>query len=223
MLSQTEVSNISLNVTDVGFNIKRLKHCAKAEGIPEANYPEFYKAAVKLKLVDDPEADENELDQSIMAFFNTRANVDLSLTPKDNLYLPQVFGSDFDFLTSPDLTLRVNSKVASARYLPILKGHTIEVISAEEELDDELLASIKLKAIKKEKIDNTPRYRKVDLADLKQYVGKEIRLRTELGKELDGVLLKVEEERIVMRRRVEHGLVTYPVKKSNIASVKNFR
>jgi hypothetical protein len=223
VLSQTKVSSITLNATDVGFNIKRLKYCAKAEEIPESNYPDFYKAAVQLKLVDDPEADVNELDQSIMAFFNTRANVVMSLSPKDDLYLPELFSSNFDFLTAPDLTLRVNSKVASTRYLPILKGHSVEVVPEKADHDDELLASIKLKAIKKEKVDNTPRYRKVDLNELENFVGKEIRLRTELGKELDGVLLKVEEERIVMRRRVEHGLVTYPVKKSNIASIKNFR
>ena len=223
VLSQTEVSGVTLNATDVGFNIKRLKYCAKKEGIPEANYADFYKAAVKLKLVDDPEADVDELDSSIMAFFNTRANVVMNLSPKDALYLPELFSSNFDFLTALDLTLKVNSKAASTRYLPILKGHSIEVIPEKDEQDDELLASIKLKALAKKKIDTTPRYRKIGLDDLDSYVGKEIRLRTELGKEIDGVLISVEEERIVMRRRVEHGLVTYPVKKSNIASVKNFR
>ncbi|MFT5708194.1 MAG: hypothetical protein ACI9ES_002496 [Oceanospirillaceae bacterium] len=223
VLSQTEVVNGLFNITDVGFNIKRLKYCSKAENISESNYPDYYKAAVKLKMIGDKKTDLIELEQSVMTFFAPRSNVIMSLKPKDSLFLPEVFGQHFDFFKSKDLTLKVNKKEVSTRYLPLLKGHSIAVLKVDDEKDDALLAEIKEQAKQRKKIDNTPRYRSIPLAELDGLVGQEIRLKTLLGKELDGVLLKFEEERIVLRRRVDQGLVTYPIMKKNVDSVKVFR
>ena len=63
-------------------------------------------------------------------------------------------------------------------------------------------------------------FRSVSFAELADLQGKKIRLKTIVGKEIEGVLVQVNEDQLVVRRRVEQGIVTYPVRKSNITSIK---
>ncbi|MEH6444659.1 MAG: hypothetical protein V7784_12260, partial [Oceanospirillaceae bacterium] len=224
VLSQTQVTRILLSTTDIGFNIKRLKYCSKKEGIPESNYPDYFKAAVKLKMIGDEKTDLVELEESTMSFFAPRSNVIMNLKPKNSLFLPEVFGQHFSFFKSKNLTLKVDKKQVTTRYLPLFEKHSIAVFKVDDDKDDALLADIKEQAKQvKKKVDNTPRYRSISIAELNEVVGKGIRLKTMLGKELDGFLLKVTLEKIVMRRRVDKGLVTYPILKKDIDSVKVFR
>jgi hypothetical protein len=221
ILSQTEVASMLLSVTDTGFNIKRLKHCAKQEEISEASYPDFFKASVDLQMLDNTDQDSEGLDKSVMAFFKPRTNVVLRLAPKDSLFLPVIFNQRFDIFKVQGLSLNVSGKRASTRYLPLLRGQKIvtdePVAQASEEV---LLADIKEQVIKKVRKKTGPAYRNIPIEELSQFEGKEVRLQTLLGKELDGVLLRVEESKIIMRRRVEQGLVTYPVLKRSIESIK---
>lgn len=223
VLSQTKVANASLKVTDAGFNIKRLQYCAKEEGIPESNYLEFYNSTVLLKLIGDPSADVEEFESGVMSFFKPRASVLVGLVPKYDLNLPYIFSADFDLLKTDGFTLQVGAKQVATRYLAVFNGHSVVYQPEVKEQEDQLLATIRQQALEKQKIDNTPRYRDVPIQDLATVVGKVVRLQTKVGRELDGVLLQVEADRIVMRRRVEQGLVTYPVQKENLSSVKIFR
>ncbi len=222
VLSQAKVSHALLSVTDVGFNLKRLKYCAKQETISEADYAKYFKASVLLKMLGNTEVQELELDSSILEFFEPRANVVMRLAPKEALYLPDVLSVNFDVLKSKNLSLTVNSKKASTRYLSLLRGAKIVILESDNEANKQtLLAGIKEQEI--QKINRAPRYRIVSVEELVGFEGTEIRLRTKLGKEFDGILLEVETDKIMMRRRVEQGLVTYPVLIENIATVKVFR
>ena len=227
VLSKTEISRALLSITDAGFNLKRLKYCAKKEEVAEADYPNYFMASVQLKMIQEQQTDSQELESSVLAFFKPRASVVLRLQPKGRLLLSQVLDSDFQLLARDDLLLSVNAKKASTRYLPLLNGKIIEqqVIEAESSVDEvEELAGFKEQVSSKRQAQKSrPRYQSVELANLTEFKGRQIRLRTLLGKEIDGVLLEVKAKKIIMRRRVEQGLVTYPVLKENIASIKVFR
>ncbi|MCJ8337639.1 MAG: hypothetical protein MJK10_04140 [Pseudomonadales bacterium] len=227
VLSKTEISRALLSITDAGFNLKRLKYCAKKEEVAEADYPNYFMASVQLKMIQEQQTDSQELESSVLAFLKPRASVVLRLQPKGRLLLSQVLGSDFQLLARDDLLLSVNAKKASTRYLPLLNGRIIEqqVIEAESPVDEvEVLASLKEQVSSKREMQKSrPKYQSVELANLTEFKGRQIRLRTLLGKEIDGVLLEVKAKKIIMRRRVEQGLVTYPVLKENIASIKVFR
>ena len=43
MLSRASITHAAINVTDTGFNLKRVKYCAKQEGIKEAAYSDFFR------------------------------------------------------------------------------------------------------------------------------------------------------------------------------------
>ena len=222
VLSQAKVSHALLSVTDVGFNLKRLKYCAEQEVISEADYPKYFKASVLLKMLGNAEIQELELDNSILALFEPRASIVLRLTPKEALYLPDVFSVNFDALKSKNLSVTVNTKKASTRYLSLLRGSKIVILESAEEVSKQaLLAEMKEKVIKK--INRAPRYRIVLVEELAGFEGTEIRLRTKVGKEFDGVLLEIHDDKIMMQRRVEQGMVTYPVLIEDIATVKVFR
>ena len=227
VLRKTEISRALLSITDAGFNLKRLKYCAKKEQLSEADYPEYFMASVQEKMLRQQQPDNGELQSSVMAFFKPRASVVLRLQPKDRLLLSQVLNTDFQLLNRDDLLLSVNAKKTSTRYLPLLNGQVIQqkIIEAESVLEE----SVATAAVKEKQISSgrgekrRPRYQSVDINELIEFKGKKIRLRTQLGKEIDGVLLAVDDRKIVMRRRVEQGLVTYPVLKENIASIKVYR
>ncbi|EPJ44036.1 MAG: hypothetical protein OFPII_37890 [Osedax symbiont Rs1] len=222
VLSQAKVSHALLSVTDVGFNLKRLKYCAKQEVISKVDYPKYFKASVLLKMLGDTEVQELELDNSILALFEPRANIVMRLTPKEALYLPDVFSVRFDALKSKDLSVTVNTKKASTRYLSLLRGSKITILEPDDEVNKQaFLENIKEQMIKK--INRAPRYRVVSVEELAGFEGTEIRLRTKLGKEIDGVLLEMLADKIMMQRRVEQGMVTYPVLIEDIATVKVFR
>jgi len=227
VLGKTEISRALLSITDAGFNLKRLKYCAKKEEVTEGDYPDYFLASVQAKMIEDQQADSQELHKSVLAFFRPRASVVLRLQPKGRLLFSQVLNSNFQLLNRDDLLLSVNANKASTRYLPLLGGQIIErqVFAAEsvvEETEEKVIIQEKLLS-RKEVEKSRPRYHSIDLANLVDFKGKKIRLRTQLGKEIDGVLLKVDDRKIVMRRRVEQGLVTYPVLKENIASIKVYR
>ena len=223
VLRQINISNMLLNVTDTGFNIKRLKYCARQEGIAESRYPDFLRASINLKMLNNDGQSTEELDQSIMTFFKPRTNVVLGLTAKEPIYLPTIFDPRFDIFKVQNLSLLVSGNRISTRYLTLLKGQLIAQVLEQVEIEAEkevLLADIKQKVSKNVKQPIGPIFRKVAVDELEQFEGKEVRLQTFLGRELDGVLLKVENKKIIMRRRVEQGLVTYPVMKTSIESIK---
>ena len=221
IMSRAQVTYASVDVSDVGFNLKRTKYCAKQEGIKESSYPDFFKAIVQLKMLGEQDSALPELDESILAFFAPRENIMLRLTPSDPLYLPQVFSQSFNLFTAKGLKLSVNKKVVSSHYLPLLKGHSIETLIADDER--EILTEFKEKVIQRIEVKKKARFRSVDFSELFSLQGQKIRLQTNVGKELEGVLLEVSEDKIIMRRRVEQGVVTYPVDKKNIATIKVFR
>lgn len=223
VLRQINISNMLLNVTDTGFNIKRLKYCAKQEGISESLYPDYLRASINLKMLNNDGEGAEDLDQSIMTFFKPRTNVVLGLTAKEPVYLPTIFDPRFDIFKAQDLNLLVSGNRISTRYLTLLRGQLIAEAPVQIEIEAEkemLLAGIKKQVRKNLKQPIGPIFRKVAVDELEQFEGKEVRLQTLLGKELDGVLLKVENKKIIMRRRVEQGIVTYPVMKKSIASIK---
>ena len=147
----------------------------------------------------------------------------LGLTAKEPIYLPTIFDPRFDIFKVQNLSLLVSGNRISTRYLTLLKGQLIAQVLEQVEIEAEkevLLADIKQKVSKNVKQPIGPIFRKVAVDELEQFEGKEVRLQTFLGRELDGVLLKVENKKIIMRRRVEQGLVTYPVMKTSIESIK---
>jgi len=227
VLSKTEISRALLSITDAGFNLKRLKYCAKKEQLSEADYPEYFIASVQQKISQDQQADSRELQSSVMAFFKPRASVVLRLQPKGRLLFSQVLNADFQLLNRDDILLSVNAKKTSTRYLPLLSGHFVERQTVETESvieESETIVAVKEELIASRAPEKSrPRYHSVDIDSLIEFKGKKIRLRTQLGKEIDGVLLEVDNRKIIMRRRVEQGLVTYPVLKENIASIKVYR
>ncbi|MCJ8299936.1 MAG: hypothetical protein MJK13_13520 [Pseudomonadales bacterium] len=98
VLSKTEISRALLSITDAGFNLKRLKYCAKKEEVAEADYPNYFMASVQLKMIQEQQTDSQELESSVLAFFKPRASVVLRLQPKGRLLLSQVLDSDFQLL-----------------------------------------------------------------------------------------------------------------------------
>jgi len=221
VLSRAKITHASAQITDLGFNLKRIKHCAKKEQIKEKHYADFYNASVKLNMVGEGVAKLPELDESVLAFFKPRSSISLQLTPKFPLFLPEVFSQSFDFFKAQGLKLVVNKKVVSTAYLPLLKGSTVEV-EQKVAVKEEILSEIKAEVVAKD-VKLKPKFRSVGFVELGGMQGLKIRLRTNVGKELDGILLRVEADKIVMQRRVEQGVVTYPVNKNNIASIKVLR
>jgi len=221
VLSRAKITHASAKITDLGFNLKRIRHCAKKEQIKEKHYPNFYNASVTLNMVGKDISQLPELDESVLAFFKPRSNVSLQLTPKYPLFLPEVFSQSFDLFKAQGLKLAVNKKLVSTTYLPLLKGSAVEV-EQKEVVKEDILSEIKAEVVAKE-VKLKSKFRSVGFAELVNMKGVKIRLRTNVGKELDGVLLRVEEDKIVMQRRVEQGVVTYPVNKKNIASIKILR
>jgi len=222
VLSRAKITHASAKVTDLGFNLKRIRHCAKKEEIKEKHYPDFYNASVKHNMVGEDVAQLPELDESVLAFFKPRSSVSLQLTPKYPLFLPEIFSQSFDLFKAQGLKLAVNKKLVSTNYLPLLKGRTVEV-EQKEVVKEEILSELKAAEVMKKEVKSKSKFRSVGFVELAGMQGVKIRLRTKVGKELDGVLLRVEADKIVMQRRVEQGVVTYPVSKENIASIKILR
>lgn len=221
IMSRAQITYASLNVADVGFNLKRTKFCAKQEDIKESSYPDFFKAIVQLKMLGEKNSVLPELEESILAFFKPGVSVVLRLKPDEPLYLPEAFDQSFDLFEAKNLKLSINNQPVSTHYLPMLRGHSIEILV--EENEQEALTEIKETVIKRTGVKQKARFRSVDFAELFSLQGKKIRLQTNVGKELEGVLLEVDEDKIIMRRRVEQGVVTYPIDKKNIATIKVFR
>jgi hypothetical protein len=222
VLRQTKLSNAKLYVADLGFNLKRLKYCAKSEAIPESNYAEYFKANVQLKGMAGNNIELPELEKSVLAFFKPKANVMFKLIPKQPLYLPEVFSSQFDLITTEGLSLTVHKQAASTQYLALLKGFVdVDLASVEIKKEQVMLADIKESVVKKTQY--LAGYRSVSQTELAAYEGQNIRLKTLLGREFQGVLLKDDDDKILMQRRVEQGVVTYPVLKADIDSIKVFR
>ena len=219
MLSRASITHAAINVTDTGFNLKRVKYCAKQEGIKEAAYSDFFQANVKLKMLERQTGELPELEESVLAFFKPRVNVKLRLKPVDALSLPAAFSQKFDVYRAKGLTLLVNNKVVSLDYLPLLKGHSVAVLNEQEERE-EILSELKETHVKRLAGQRVGMFRSVSFAELADLQGKKIRLKTIVGKEIEGVLVQVNEDQLVVRRRVEQGIVTYPVRKSNITSIK---
>ena len=222
VLSRAKITHASANITDLGFNLKRIRHCAKKEEIKENHYPDFYNASVKLNMVGEDVTQLPELDESVLAFFKPRSSISLQLTPKYPLFLPEVFSQSFDLFKAQGLKLAVNKKVVSTNYLPLLKGSTVKV-EKKEVVKEEILSELKAAEVVAKDVKLKSKYRSVDFIELGNMQGVKIRLKTNVGKELDGVLIRVEADKIVMQRRVEQGVVTYPVNKKNIASIKILR
>jgi len=219
VLSRARIAHASAKMIDMGFNLKRIRHCAKQENIQEKHYPDFYNTTVRLNMVGEEVTELPELDESVLAFFQPKSKVSLQFTPKYPLYLPEVFGHEFSLFNAPGLALSVNNQSVSTNYLPLLKG--IDGTDFEKAaVKEEILSEIKAAVVEAKEIKSKSMYRLVNFTELNGMQGVKIRLKTKVGKELDGVLLRIEADKLVMQRRVEQGMVTYPVDRDNIASIK---
>ncbi|MEM5529754.1 hypothetical protein WN093_13095 [Gammaproteobacteria bacterium AS21] len=222
LLRRAKLSYASLGVNDRGINVKRLKYCAEQEDVAENNYYNFFKENVRLSMLEQTQVDNAALESGVLSLFMPNVKAVASLKPKSPLPLAAVFGGDYDFLTSPDLELAVNGQLASTEYLSLLREASV----VGEEVDavkDEILAEIEEKKAERQRSDKPLAYLDIDMQNIASFTNKSVRLRTTLGKEIEGVITDVQEDKIIMRRRVAQGFVKYPVLKKDIATLKSLR
>ncbi|MGB1237897.1 MAG: hypothetical protein ACPG4U_06770, partial [Pseudomonadales bacterium] len=222
VLAQTKVRSALFEISDLGFNNKRIKYCAKEENIPAKDYQKFFDAHMIVNVLDEAISDANVLSQSVLAFFNPGVNVALSLEPKQNLLLSNLLQADYDYLSSRGLALAVNHKRVSARYFPLVYDFNIDA-GQSADAQAASLEAIKQQVMAPKPKPVKPSFKEIPLERLGQFSGVMVKLRTKVGKEMDGQLLEVRAQSIVVRRRVEQGFVVYPVNVSDIASIKSFR
>jgi hypothetical protein len=222
LLRRAKVSHISLAINDKGINAKRLKYCAEQEDVSEKNYNNFFKESVRLSMLDQVEIDNVSLEASIFSLFAPKVKIVAGIKPKYPLSLTVIFGGDYDFLNSKDLELAVNNQIASTEYLSLLRGVSI-VVDQDDAVKDEILAEIEEKKAEQQRLNKPLVYLNIDMENIADFENKTVRLRTVLGKEIDGVITDVQADKIILSRRVSQGFVRYPVLKKDIATLKSLR
>jgi len=222
LLRRAKLSYASLNINDKGINNKRLKYCADQEDVPLDSYSNYFKEHVKLRLLTNEDVNNSVLEASVLNLFTPKVKAMLRLKPKFPLSLVTIFSDDYDFLNSKSLELSVNGQLASTEYLSLLRG--VEIVEDQADVvKDDILAEIEEQKAIRARQSKPMAYLDIAMADVGEFTNKLVRIRTVLGKEIDGVISDVQEDKIILSRRMAHGFVKYPVLKKNIATLKSFR
>lgn len=220
ILSQAVVNKADLHVKDSGFIRKRNNYCSGVENVSIEAYKASLGFGIQSELLYGIEVEQAEFNKSVLALFEPNVDLFLRLEFINSIYVNQLFGPEFSKIITETVNMTVNNERGSTKYYGLLSENYLEEMQAGEVSEAARMAEDQARADAATEQSVGQAFEDVMQEQLAQYIGKEVRIENQVGRVIEGVLLQVEIDKVVLQRRVEQGFVKFSILKKNIASLK---
>jgi len=198
-----------LRYTDLGFGRARNRYCAEQLGIAVPAFVERHVEAVAASRRQTPPAD---LRDHYAAFVRDGGSLEWRVDPPGAAYeiatLADLGWAEALEALSPELRIRDAPVAAAASWWPRSPPAANARPRAERAQPEQ---------------PEPPRFRAVEVEDLGQWKGEYLRVVTHQGIRLEGVLERLETDRLILRRRQDSGVALLPVKLQAVEEVEVYR
>ena len=231
LAASPRVQRFQFAYQDLGFNARRDTYCAEQTQVTEADYrlvhADLLKAQASQLGMQVPERLWNAYEQATAP----GSNVELGISPAGGV------GSElFVLMNAPHVlaerlnpSLRINSEgldLAGLDWETLLPdAEQAEQLTPQEEslVDVEQLKEKMLSSLEVQKLEDLKRFYPASFDELDDYLQHQIRLYTDFGRQIEGRLIEVTENKLVLLRRVDQGYASYSVDRNFLETIEVYR
>lgn len=243
VFAQPRLKSIELAVADRGYNVRRSKYCAGLNDESVDEYQLNHSKALQQAFTGAGWLVTEETVQAYSAFYRPGGQLLVRISHPEGLGVQHMatIQTPLQLLKTLNPHIAINQQALSLETVgwqlpdpdstpPSLKSDIVAQEQLETPPDAEvdpytqtyITAPRAQYGLKK---DQTKSFKEVDLAELEQSIGKQVRLFTDFGQSVEGELLEVTAKEVIVERRLidGRGTATYPIAKDKIQIAELFK
>jgi len=209
------ITNLEIEMQDLGFNKKLSDFCATESGVEHADYVEQHIQELKNYFTDANVKLSNEMYDAYRAFFVDQAALKFKFQPTNSInlkYLEQYETKDWPLVFGLSMYVN-NDKVQDLNFdwdrAKVIK----DLISAQK--DPQVRRAEKKTG---SKLNNQLAYVEIPAAKLNQYVNSQVKLSSTRGKSYEGLITGLSGGQIIMEVQLHGGKIKLPIRTDEIAN-----
>ncbi|MCC5812848.1 MAG: hypothetical protein JJU06_21000 [Ectothiorhodospiraceae bacterium] len=219
MNQQPRVEHMNFKYTDLSYNQRRNRYCADRSEMEVGAFIEQHVSAIHTLMNQTGLEPSESLVDAYRRFVTNAGSIEVQAFPSSSLNFTNTrFYGPQELVDALGIRLHVNDEpvrdVALRRYRPEAGADVPQAVADPSSGADRARPERAGRA--------APQYREVDFSDLEQHLHRSARAYLSNGRQREGLLVEVEPDRLVLRRRMHGGDVSFPLTFAELERVEVF-
>jgi len=217
----SKVSNLELEIQDLGYNQKLIEYCSSQSKVQAEQYVKQHIKALKKYFSDANVSFSPSVYDAYRAYLVEQAHISISSHPNSSISMESLrFYDTKDWASILDLTLFVNENPASNFFFDWNKESVLTDLLKARALPNKESETIKkqvriIKRVKQSQKVNT----EMPISRIHDYINKHVSLNTKSGKTFKGIIKSVKRGQVIMIISIQGGNAEIPLDISKITKL----